>query len=286
MTARSRLSERRTARLHFAPASTEHSRNGHKPGSLGGRSQEGVIVDVAQPDERAITQPNPQQAHRGIQDGDTGCGVLEPTPFNGCLDMVARIQRRRSMKPAVRGGAPVENITTGGSIGETLRFKESHVAPGTLLPPDSWTLTIIRKPSDACSAPEHWRVAEQAQPGFRLGSLWHEVVSPIQSTPARRCRDVGEAEIPSCEAVGEAGVVETEQVQDGGVEVVDVDFVFHGLKAEFVGGAVNGASFTAPPASHIVKPWWLWSRPLILPRWLPPGVARRWGYGRIRHPRR
>ncbi len=31
-------------------------------------------------------------------------------------------------------------------------------------------LLLIRKPSDACAAPEHWRVAEQAQPGFRKGS--------------------------------------------------------------------------------------------------------------------
>ena len=57
--------------------------------------------------------------------------------------------------------------------------------------------------------------------------------------------DVGEAVVAALEAEGEFGVVEAEEVEDGGVEVVDVDFVFDGVKAELVGLAVSDATFDA-----------------------------------------
>ena len=53
--------------------------------------------------------------------------------------------------------------------------------------------------------------------------------------------DVGEAEVAALEAEGQLLVVEAEQVQDRGVEVVDVDAVFDGAEAEFVGLAEDGA---------------------------------------------
>ena len=55
--------------------------------------------------------------------------------------------------------------------------------------------------------------------------------------------DVGEAEVSAGVAVGELFVIETHEVENGGVEVVDVDFVFDGCEAEFVGGAVGHAAF-------------------------------------------
>ena len=45
--------------------------------------------------------------------------------------------------------------------------------------------------------------------------------------------------------MGEAGVVEAEEVEERGVEVVDVDFVGHGVEAEFVATAEGEAGFDA-----------------------------------------
>ena len=56
---------------------------------------------------------------------------------------------------------------------------------------------------------------------------------------------VGEPEIPAGVAVGELFVVEAEQAEHGGVQVVDVHALFHSLKSEFVGGAVNLAALDA-----------------------------------------
>lgn len=57
--------------------------------------------------------------------------------------------------------------------------------------------------------------------------------------------DVGESEVSAAVAVGEACVVESELVEDGGPEVVHGAFVFGGVVAVFVGGAVDGAAFEA-----------------------------------------
>ena len=57
--------------------------------------------------------------------------------------------------------------------------------------------------------------------------------------------DVGEAEVSALGTVGEFGVVEAEEVKEGGVEVVDVDFVLHGVEAEFVGFAEGGTALDA-----------------------------------------
>ena len=51
--------------------------------------------------------------------------------------------------------------------------------------------------------------------------------------------DVGEAEVAAGVVVGEFLVIEAEEVENGGLEIVDVDGVFGGGEAEFVGGAVD-----------------------------------------------
>ena len=56
---------------------------------------------------------------------------------------------------------------------------------------------------------------------------------------------VGEAEVAAGEAIGQLLVIEAHQVQHGGVQVVDVDFLFHGREAAFVGGSVDVASLGA-----------------------------------------
>src|SRR5262245_48152898 len=56
---------------------------------------------------------------------------------------------------------------------------------------------------------------------------------------------IGQPEVAAAVAEGELLVVEADEVEDGGVEVVDVDAVFDGLVAEFVGGAVDVAALDA-----------------------------------------
>ena len=74
---------------------------------------------------------------------------------------------------------------------------------------------------------------------------------------------IGQAEIAAGVAVGELLVIEAQQVQDRGVQVVDVDRVFDGLEAEFVGRAVDVARLSRRRRpSTCVKPYGLWSRPL------------------------
>src|SRR5207247_3502598 len=58
--------------------------------------------------------------------------------------------------------------------------------------------------------------------------------------------DVGEAEIATRVAEGELLVIETEQMKNCRVQVVYMDFIFDGLKTEFVRGAVD---VTAPDAA-------------------------------------
>ena len=51
--------------------------------------------------------------------------------------------------------------------------------------------------------------------------------------------DVGEAEVAPTVSIGEFFVIEAQEMEHGGVEVVDVDFVFHGGEAEVVGRSVD-----------------------------------------------
>ena len=53
--------------------------------------------------------------------------------------------------------------------------------------------------------------------------------------------DVGEPAFEAVVIIRQTLMVEAEQVQDGGVEVVDIDDVFSGLVAEFIGGTVTEA---------------------------------------------
>src|SRR5688572_27113440 len=46
--------------------------------------------------------------------------------------------------------------------------------------------------------------------------------------------DIGEAEIAALETIGQPRVVQTKKVQHRGVEVVDVDWVFDDVPADFV----------------------------------------------------
>ena len=61
--------------------------------------------------------------------------------------------------------------------------------------------------------------------------------------------DVGEAIVAALEFIGELFVIDSEEVEEGGVEIVNVDGVFDGVKADVVGLAVGDAGFHAA-ASH------------------------------------
>ena len=59
-------------------------------------------------------------------------------------------------------------------------------------------------------------------------------------------------------------MIQSQQVQDRGVQVVDVDFVLGRVIAVVVGARRSARPpLTPPPASHIVKPSGLWSRPSV-----------------------
>jgi len=55
--------------------------------------------------------------------------------------------------------------------------------------------------------------------------------------------DIGEAKVSSAVREGQFFVVEAELMQDGGVQVVDVDFVFHRRESKVVGRSVDGSAF-------------------------------------------
>ena len=50
--------------------------------------------------------------------------------------------------------------------------------------------------------------------------------------------NIRKAEIAALEAVGELLVIDAQLMENGGVEIVNVDDVFHGVVAEVVGFAV------------------------------------------------
>src|SRR6188508_3027511 len=56
---------------------------------------------------------------------------------------------------------------------------------------------------------------------------------------------VRETKVAALKAEGEARMVEPQQVENGGMNIVDVHAVLHGIEAEFVGLADDGAAFNA-----------------------------------------
>ena len=55
--------------------------------------------------------------------------------------------------------------------------------------------------------------------------------------------DVGQPEVAALEAVRELQVIEPELMQHRGVQVVDVDTIFRGVPADFVGRSVDLTAF-------------------------------------------
>ena len=56
---------------------------------------------------------------------------------------------------------------------------------------------------------------------------------------------IGQPIVAALEAEGKSFVIEAQQVQDRGLQIVDVDFVFHDAEAQFVGLAVMQAGLHA-----------------------------------------
>ena len=88
--------------------------------------------------------------------------------------------------------------------------------------------------------------------------------------------DVGQAEVAALKAVRQLQVVQAEQVQDRGVQVVDVDRVFHRRPADLVGLAVDLAALDAAAghqhAERIRMMVAARSRSRVPPRFSPSGV--------------
>src|SRR5260221_7824576 len=55
--------------------------------------------------------------------------------------------------------------------------------------------------------------------------------------------NVGEPKIAALESIGQPGVVQTKQVEDRRVQIVNVNFVFDGIKSQFICFAVKDAWF-------------------------------------------
>src|SRR5689334_20824964 len=68
---------------------------------------------------------------------------------------------------------------------------------------------------------------------FALG-----ILASGDHVPDDAAGDVGETEVAAGIAVGELLVIEPEELKDGSVQVVDMNFLFGGSEAEFVGRAI------------------------------------------------
>src|SRR5262249_16466207 len=113
------------------------------------------------------------------------------------------------------------------------------------------------------AGPVNWALRNLAR--FIGPNLWGNSLPGGYETPNQRSReqiahhlavDVGQPEIAALEAVRQLLVVETEQVQDRRLQGVDVDGVFGGVEAQFVGGAVGLAGLHAGAGhEHGVAVW-------------------------------
>src|SRR5687768_9857735 len=56
---------------------------------------------------------------------------------------------------------------------------------------------------------------------------------------------VGQAKIAALKPEGELQVVQSQKVQYGRLKIVDMDLIFHGSEAQFIGGADRSAGFYA-----------------------------------------
>ena len=109
------------------------------------------------------------------------------------------------------------------------------------------------------ASPRRYRPAKIApffEYGCRSQFAWRRVgllVLPVIADVNLSCEnladdvstDVGQAEIAAGVAIGQLLVVQAQQVQDRRVQIVDVDLVFDGVIAVFVGGAVAHARLHA-----------------------------------------
>jgi len=74
---------------------------------------------------------------------------------------------------------------------------------------------------------------------------------------------VSQAEIATAVAIGQPCMIETEQMQHRGVQIVRMHWLFHCRQTEFIRGSVCDSTLNPPPASNVVKPRTLWSRPWL-----------------------
>src|SRR5213593_782271 len=72
--------------------------------------------------------------------------------------------------------------------------------------------------------------------GLHIAHLALGILRSRDDLPDHVAVDIRESEIAAIVAIGELFVIEAEQVQDGGVQVMNMDLVFHRAIAEFIGG--------------------------------------------------
>jgi len=63
---------------------------------------------------------------------------------------------------------------------------------------------------------------------------------------------VGKAELTALVFESKALVIQPEDAQNGGIEIMHMDRVLHGGKAQIIGTAIGQTAFDPTPASHMV----------------------------------
>ena len=66
--------------------------------------------------------------------------------------------------------------------------------------------------------------------------------------------DIGKAEVSARVTVGQVFVIESHEVKNGSVEIMNMDLVFHGREAEFVGRTVGHTTFDSSAGEPNGKP--------------------------------
>lgn len=86
-----------------------------------------------------------------------------------------------------------------------------------------------------------------------ITTSWREE-SNVYQLPNHIACYVGKAVVAACVTVGQFFVMDTHQMKNSGMQVVNVNFVFHGLESEIIRGAVGLSTFGATPCHEHAKP--------------------------------
>ena len=224
-----------------------------------------------------VESPNAPRQHRRA--GCSAADLWPPPPPR--RSRPHRRTRRRFLLTRLGRASGKRWSSTGASVNELAHLGHRPIAPfarsGTFAP----TLQNGHSAINAMLRPFTMRVQEMnlaailsaVRSRFNPCKLVEQISRSGHHFAHHPPMHIRQPEIAARIAIGEPLVIEAEQPQDRRLQIVDVDLRLDRLEAERVGRADGPwPPLTPPPASHIVKPQWLWSRPLMRPA-LAPGVG-------------